>query len=133
MAWPLGAWTVGGLQVGTSSRAVRQISSPVSMSNAAKKLSPWTSHCTNTRPSWITGELAKPQSGIFVSVSEAALRDHTTVPSPASSTFRIPVAPNVYTRPPLRVGVPRGPAPAFDSQNRAASRCLHTSSPVVTL
>ena len=30
-------------------------------------------------------------------------------------------------------GAARGPAPAFDSQNRAASRCLHTGSPVVTL
>ena len=43
------------------------------------------------------------------------------------------MAPNVYTRPLLRVGVARGPAPPFDSQNRAASRCVHTGSPVVDL
>ena len=32
--------------------------------------------------------------------------------------------------PVARVGVARGPAPACGSQNRAASRCLHTGSPV---
>jgi hypothetical protein len=85
-----------------------------------------------TRSSSSNGELAKPQPGIFVPVSDAALRDQTTAPSPASSAFTIPVAPNEYTRPLLRVGVARGPAPAFDSQNRAASRCLHTGLPVVT-
>ena len=37
---------------------------------------------------------AKPQPGTSVSVSEATLRDHTTEPLPASSTLRIPVAPN---------------------------------------
>src|SRR5881396_3920596 len=79
------------------------------------------------------GELAKPQPGTFAPVSDAGLRDHTTAPLRASSAFRIPVAPNEYTRPLLRVGVARGPAPAFDSQNRSASRCLHTGSPVVTL
>ena len=31
----------------------------------------------------------------------------------------------------LRVGVARGPAPAFDSQKRATSRCFHTGSPVL--
>ena len=49
-------------------------------------------------------------------VSAAALRDHTTAPSRASSAFRIPVAPNVYTRPLWSVGVARGPGPPFDSQ-----------------
>src|SRR5258705_11578074 len=78
------------------------------------------------------GELAKPQPGTFTPVSDAALRDHTTAPSAASSAFTIPVAPNVYTRPSLRAGVARGPAPAFDSQNRAASRCLQTGRPVAT-
>ena len=86
-----------------------------------------------TTSSTTNGELARPQYGTFASVSEAALRDHTTAPSPASSTFRIPVAPNVYTRASLRVAVARGPAPPFDSQNRAPSRCLHTGSPVVAL
>ena len=42
-----------------------------------------------------SGELAKPQPGIFAPVSDAALRDQTTAPVPASSAFRIPVAPNV--------------------------------------
>ena len=65
--------------------------------------------------------------------SDAASRDHTTAPLPASSAFRIPVAPKVYTRPLLRVGVARGPAPAFDSKKRAASRCVHTGAPVVAL
>ena len=86
-----------------------------------------------TRSPTTSGELAKPQSGIFAPVSDAALRDHTTAPLPASSAFTIPVAPNVYTRPLLSVGVARGPAPPFDSQNRAASRCLHTGLPVVRL
>ena len=45
----------------------------------------------------------------------------------------IPVAPNVYTRSSLSVGVPRGPAPPFDSKNRTASRCVHTGLPVVAL
>jgi hypothetical protein len=48
-------------------------------------------------------------------VSDAALRDQTTVPVRASSAFKIPVAPSEYTRPLLSVGVPRGPAPPFDS------------------
>jgi len=51
------------------------------------------------------GELERPQSGIFVPVSEAALRDHTTAPVAALSAFTIPVAPSVYVRPLLRVGV----------------------------
>src|ERR1039458_9915147 len=84
-----------------------------------------------TTPSTTSGELAKPQPGTFLPVSDAALRDHTTAPLRASSAFRIPVATNVYTRPLLRVGVARGPAPAFDSQNRAGSRCVHTGLPVV--
>ena len=42
-----------------------------------------------------SGELAKPQPGTFMPVSDAALRDHTTAPLRASSAFRIPVAPNV--------------------------------------
>src|SRR6516164_5133173 len=86
-----------------------------------------------TRLSTTNGELAKPQLGTFTPVSDAALRDHTTAPSVASSAFTIPVAPNVYTWPLLRVGVARGPAPAFDSQNRAASRCLQIGWPVVRL
>ena len=36
-------------------------------------------------------------------------------------------------KPLLKVGVPRGPAPPFDSQNRTASRCLQTGEPVVRL
>src|ERR1022692_1128589 len=71
--------------------------------------------------------------GLFMPVSDAALCDHTTAPSRALSTFRIPVAPNVYTRPLLRVGVARGPAPPFDSQKRDVSRCAHTGSPLVSL
>ena len=86
-----------------------------------------------TRSSTTNGEPAKPQLGSFAPVSDAALRDQTTAPSAASSAFTIPVAPNVYTRPLLRVGVARGPAPPFDSQNRAASWCLQTGWPVVTL
>ena len=39
-----------------------------------------------------SGELAKPHIGIFLWVSDAALRDQTMVPSRASSAFRIPVA-----------------------------------------
>src|SRR5688500_6020202 len=86
-----------------------------------------------TTLSTTNGELVKPHVGTFVSVSDAALRDHTTAPLRASSAFRIPVAPNVKTRPLLRVGVARGPAPPFGSQNRTASQCLHTGSPVDTL
>ena len=71
--------------------------------------------------------------GTIVPVSDAAFRDHNTAPSLPSSAFKIPVAPNVYTWPLWRVGVARGPAPAFDSQNRAASRCAHTGLPVVAL
>ena len=56
-------------------------------------------------------QIEKPQPGTFTLVSDAALRDHTMAPLPASSAFRIPVPPNVYTRPLLSVGVPRGPAP----------------------
>jgi hypothetical protein len=57
-----------------------------------------------TTSSTTRGELAKPQSGTFFvppamdgvpSVSDAASCDHTSAPSPASSAFRIPVAPNV--------------------------------------
>ena len=91
------------------------------------------STATMTTSSTTNGELAKPQAGTFVSVSAAAFRDHTTAPSSAFSAFKIPVAPNAYRRPSLRVGVARGPAPAFASQNRASSRCLHTGSPVVRL
>src|ERR1700681_3539096 len=80
-----------------------------------------------------SGELENPHSGTLVPLSTPVLRDHTTAPLRASSAFRIPVAPNVYTRPLLSVGVARGPAPPFDSQNRAASLCFHTGSPVVTL
>src|SRR5216684_3201884 len=86
-----------------------------------------------TRSPATNGELAKPHVGVFIAASDAALRDHTTAPLLASSAFTIPVAPNVYTRPSLRVGVPRGPGPPFDSQNRAVSRCAHTGSPVVSL
>ena len=43
---------------------------------------------TMTMSSTTSGELAKPQSGIFLPVSDAALRDHTTAPLPASSAFR---------------------------------------------
>ena len=42
-----------------------------------------------------SGELAKPHSGTFAPVSDAALRDHTTAPVSASSAFTIPVAPSV--------------------------------------
>src|SRR5205085_6184689 len=87
---------------------------------------------TMTRSPTTSGELAMPQSGIFLPVSDAALRDQTSKPSRSSSAFRIPVAPSVYTRPLLRVGVARGPAPAFDSQNLAASLCFHTGLPVFT-
>ncbi len=85
-----------------------------------------------TTSSATNGEPAKPQVGIFAPVSDATLLDHTTAPLPASSAFRIPVAPRVYTRPSLRVGVARGPAPPLDSQNRVASRCIHTGVPVDT-
>src|SRR5207247_8321166 len=93
----------------------------------------WPAAATMTTSPTTNGELAKPQYGTFVPVAAAALRDHTTTPLPASSAFRIPVAPNVYTRPLRRVGVARGPAPPFDSKNRAASRCRHTGLPVVML
>src|SRR5262245_40998659 len=79
------------------------------------------------------GELAKPQSGTSTPVSVDALSDHNTLPLTPSSAFRIPVAPNAYTRPLLSVGVARGPAPPFDSQNRTGSRWRHTGSPVVRL
>src|SRR5438874_4436254 len=88
---------------------------------------------TMTTSSTTSGELAKPHIGTFLLLSNTTLRDHTTAPLPASSALRIPVAPNVYTRPLLRVGVARGPAPPLDSQNRTASPCRHTGSPVVTL
>ena len=48
-----------------------------------------------TRSSITSGELAKPQSGTFLPVSLAALRDQMTEPSRESRTFRMPVAPNV--------------------------------------
>src|ERR1035438_5508278 len=86
-----------------------------------------------SRGAVISGELANPHCGLFMPVSDAALCDHTTAPSRALSTFRIPVVPNVYTRPLLRVGVARGPAPPFDSQKRDVSRCAHTGSPLVSL
>jgi len=88
---------------------------------------------TMTKSSTTSGEPAKPQLGTFLPVSDAALQDHTTVPSVASSALTTPVAPNVYTWPLLRVGVARGPAPALDSQNRTASRCIQTGAPVVRL
>jgi hypothetical protein len=84
-----------------------------------------------TRSSTTSGELEKPQYGTSVRVSAATLRDQATPPSSASSAFRIPVAPKLNTRPWLSVGVARGPAPPFDSKNRAASPCVHTGSPVV--
>src|SRR5690349_20589556 len=66
--------------------------------------------------------------------SVPAFLDQITVPLFASSAFNNPVPPNAYTRPSLlNAGVPRGPAPPFDSQNRVASRCLHTGSPVLML
>ena len=49
---------------------------------------------TMTTSSTTSGELEKPQSGTSLPVSDATLRDHTTAPLPASSAFRIPVAPN---------------------------------------
>src|SRR5207247_1624466 len=88
---------------------------------------------TTTMSPTTNGELAKPHIETFVLLSDATLRDHTTAPLLASSAFRIPVAPNVYTRPLLRVGVARGPAPPFDSQNRTASRWRHSGWPVVIL
>ena len=50
---------------------------------------------TMTTSSTTNGELEKPHVGIFVSVSDPTLRDQRTPASPASSTFRIPVAPKV--------------------------------------
>src|ERR1039457_1283285 len=44
-----------------------------------------------TTPSTTSGELAKPQPGTFLPVSDPALRDHTAAPLRASSAFRIPV------------------------------------------
>ena len=85
---------------------------------------------TTTRSSTTSGEPEMPQIGIFAPVSVAALRDHTTAPLPASRAFTMPVPPSAYTRPSCSVGVARGPAPPFDSQNRAVSRCLHTGLPV---
>ena len=88
---------------------------------------------TMTTSSTTSGELAKPQSGTFAPVSDAALRDQTTAPSRrrARSGFRSHRTCRRDRR--SRVGVARGPAPAFDSQNRAASRCVHTGSPVVSV
>src|SRR5262245_41538936 len=87
-----------------------------------------------TTVSFVTnGEAAKPQPGSFTPVSVAALRDQMTFPSIALSAFKIPVAPKEYKHPLLKVGVPRGPAPAFDSQNRVESRCLHTGLPLLIL
>src|ERR1051325_7486546 len=74
---------------------------------------------TMTRSLTTSGEPAMPQPGTFVLVSFTELRVQTTAPVVASSTFTIPVAPCVYTRPLLMVGVARGPGPAFDSQKRA--------------
>ena len=48
-----------------------------------------------TTSSTTSGELAKPHTGTFRSVSDATLRDHTTAPLRASRAFRMPVAPNV--------------------------------------
>jgi hypothetical protein len=87
---------------------------------------------TTTVPSTTTGELEKPHIGTFTFVSVETLRDHTTAPVIASSAFRMPVAPNVYTRPSAIVGVARGPAPPFDSQKRVASRWRQTVWPVLT-
>jgi hypothetical protein len=50
---------------------------------------------TTTMSSTTSGELAMPQSGIFLPVSVAALRDHTTAPFAASRAFSSPVAPIV--------------------------------------
>lgn len=50
---------------------------------------------TMTRSSTTRGELVKPQSGSFLPVSDAALRDHTRLPVAASSALTMPVAPNV--------------------------------------
>ena len=41
------------------------------------------------------GEIANPQFGTFVPVSDAGWRDHATAPLSASSAFKIPVAPKV--------------------------------------
>ena len=49
----------------------------------------------DTTSSTTKGELANPQPGIFMLVSDAALRDQITAPLSALSTFTIPVAPNV--------------------------------------
>src|SRR5262245_5681611 len=66
--------------------------------------------------------------------SVPAFLDQMTLPLLASRAFSTPVPPNAYTRPSLlNVGGPRGPAPPFDSQNRVASRCLHTGRPVLRL
>ena len=50
---------------------------------------------TMTMSPTTSGELAMPQSGIFLPVSDAAFRDQMTEPSPASSALRTPVAPSV--------------------------------------
>jgi hypothetical protein len=42
-----------------------------------------------------SGELEKPQIGVFAWRSDATLRDQTTAPVIASSTFRTPVPPKV--------------------------------------
>jgi hypothetical protein len=86
---------------------------------------------TITTSSTTSGELEMPQNGIFTCVSATALCDQITAPVTASSELRIPVAPSAYTRPSTTAGVPRGPAPPFDSQNRVASRCRHTVAPVL--
>ena len=55
----------------------------------------WPATATMTTSSTTNGELVKPNSGTSLSVSDAALRDHTTAPSSASSAFTMPVAPSV--------------------------------------
>ena len=52
------------------------------------------SAATITTSSMTRGELAKPHSGTSVFVSAATLRDQRSLPLPASSAFKSPVAPN---------------------------------------
>src|SRR6185295_15370498 len=99
---------------------------PVAMSYAASL----PDAAMTTRSSTINGELEKPHIGTCSSASFATSRDQTTAPVAASSVLSTPVAPNAYTRLPPSVGVARGPAPAFDSQNRTLSLWLQTLSPV---
>ncbi len=66
-------------------------------------------------------------------VSAAASFVQIAAPVRASTALASPVPPSVYTRPRANVGVPRGPAPALDSQNRARSAWRQIGWPVFRL